>query len=93
MYPRCKEQKGASTYFIFYCKPSKIILDFISELINLKYAFNIPFKITQKTIIMGTSSQFHDSVQLNILPTLSSAEILLLNWPQEKPLSRPGAPF
>ena len=41
---------------------------------------------------MGTSSQFHDGVQLNILPTLSS-EILLLNWVQKKPLRRPGAPF
>ena len=28
---------------------------------------------------MGTSSQFHDGSQLNILPTISS-EILLLNW-------------
>ena len=46
-------------------------LDFISELINLKYAFNIPFKITLKTIIMGASSKFHDGVQLNILATLS----------------------
>ena len=37
----------------------------ISELIiNLKYAFNIPFRITLKTIIMGTSSLFHDGAQL-----------------------------
>ena len=45
---------------------------------------------------MGTSSQFHDSmiqVQLNIFPTFSSAEILLLNWAQEKTLWRSGAPF
>ena len=79
--PRCKEQKEPQPYFILYCKLSKIILGFISELINLKYAFNITFKITQKTIIMGTSSQF----QLNILPTLSS-KILLLNWAEKKPL-------
>ena len=83
---RCKEQNESQPYFIFYCKLSEIILDFISELINLKYGFNIPFKITQKAIIMGTSAQFHDSVHLNILPTLSSAEIVLLNWAQEKPL-------
>ena len=84
--PRCKEQKESQPlYFIFYCKLSKITLDFISELINLKYAFNIPFKITLKTIIIGTSSQFHDGVKLNISPALSS-EILLLNWAQEKPL-------
>ena len=76
--PRCKEQKESQSYFINYCKLSKITLDFISELINLKYAFNIPFKITLKTIIMGTSSELHDGIQINILPTLSS-EILLLN--------------
>ena len=76
--PRCKEQKESQPYFMFYYKLSKITLDFISEIINPKYAFNIPFKTTLKTIIMGTSSQFHDGVQLGILPTLSS-EILLLN--------------
>ena len=83
--PRCKEQKESQPYFIFYCKLSKITPDFISKLINLKYAFNIPLKYNVKTIIMGTFSQFHDGVQLNILPTLSS-EILLLNWTQKKPL-------
>ena len=67
--PRCKEQKESQPYFIFYCKLSKITLDFISELINLKYAFIIPFKITLKAIIMETSSQLHDGVQLSILPT------------------------
>ena len=56
---RCKEQKESQPYFIFYCKLYKIILDFISELINLKCAFNIPFKIALETIIMGTSSKFH----------------------------------
>ena len=80
---RCKEQIQSQSYFIFYSKLSKIILDFVSELINLKYFFNIPFKITLKTITMETSSQFHDGVQLNILSTLSS-EILLLNWLQKK---------
>ena len=49
--PRCIEQEESQPYFIFYCKLSY----FISELINLKYAFNIPFKITLKTITMGTS--------------------------------------
>ena len=83
MCPRCKEQKESQPYFIFCCKLSRITLDFISELINLKYAFNIPFRITLKTIIMEISSQFHDGIQLNILPTLSS-EILLLNWVQKK---------
>ena len=68
--PRCKEQEESQPYFIFYCKFPKLLWDFISELINLKYAFNIPFKITLKTIIMGTFFQFHDGLQLNILPTL-----------------------
>ena len=37
----------------------------ISELIiNRKYTFNIPFRTTLKTIIMETSSQFHDGAQL-----------------------------
>ena len=62
----------------------------ISELINLKYTFNIPFKITLKTIITETSFQFQDDIQLNSLPILSS-EMLLLNWAQKKPLWRPGA--
>ena len=85
--PRCKEQKDSQPYFIFYCKLSKIALDFINELINLKYAFNIPCKFTFRTIIMGTSPQFHYAVLLNILPTLSS-EILFLNLVQKKPLCR-----
>ena len=85
--PRSKEQKESQPYFIFYCKLAKITLDFSSKLINLKYAFNIAFKITLKTIIMGTSSQFHDGAQLNILLTLSS-DILLLTWAQKKLLWR-----
>ena len=44
--PRCKEQKESEPNFIFYCKLPKTTLGLISELINLKYAFNIPFKIT-----------------------------------------------
>ena len=82
---RCKEQNKSQPCFIFYCKLSRITLDIIGKLINMKYAFNIPFKITLKTIIMGTSSQFYDDVQSNILPTLS-VEILLLDWPHKKPL-------
>ena len=80
---KCKEQKESQSCFLFYCNLSKIILDFISELIYLKYPFNIPLKITLKTIIVGTSSQFHDGLQLKILPILSS-EILLRNRAQKK---------
>ena len=55
---------------------SKISLDFSSVqidyyYINLKYTFNIPFRITLKTIIMGTSSQFHDGAQLKFYPHLA----------------------
>ena len=57
---RCKEQEESQHYFTFYCKLSKITLDLISELISLKYAFNIPFKITVQIIIMGNCSQFND---------------------------------
>ena len=56
----------------------------ISELIiNLKYAFNIPFRITLKTIIMGTSSQFHDGAQLKFYPHLAQRYYTLLDWVQE----------
>ena len=79
---RCKKQKESQLYFISYCKLSRITLDFISELTNLKYVFNVTSKIILKTIIMRTSSQLRDGVQLKILPTLSS-DILLLNWAQK----------
>ena len=74
---QCKETKRASTLICILLQAfqnfSRLL---ISELIiNLKYTFNIPFRINLKAIIMGTS-QFHDGAQLaNILPTLSS-EIL-----------------
>ena len=38
-------------------------------IINLKYTFNIPFRITPKTIIMGTFSQFHDGAHLKFYHT------------------------
>ena len=64
--PTCVKNKKSLTPVLYFI--ASFTLDFISGLINLKYAFNIPFKITFKIIIMGTSSQFHDGVQLNILP-------------------------
>ena len=67
----------------------------ISELItNLKYTFNIPFRINLKTIIMGTSSQFHDGAQLKFYPHLAQRYCTLLDWVQEtfvKGWSSPGA--
>ena len=50
----------------------KICRLLISEIItNLKYTFNIPFRITLKTIIIGTSSQFHDGARLKFYPYLA----------------------
>ena len=37
----------------------------------MEYSFDIPFRITFKTIIMGTSSQFHDGEQLKFYPHLA----------------------
>ena len=67
---------------------SKISLDFSSVqidyyYINLKYTFNIPFRITLKTIIMGASSQFHDGAQLTFYPHLAQRYYTLLDWVQE----------
>ena len=72
--PRCRKQEESHPILYFIVSFSKLLWDIISELINLKYTFNIPFKITLKTIQVGTSFsfQFHDGAQLNILPTLSS---------------------
>ena len=53
----------------------------ISELIiNLKYTFNIPFRITLKTIIMGTSSQLHDGAQLKFYPHLAQRYYLWIGF-------------
>ena len=68
LWPRCKERELSHSHFIFYCKIYKNILDFISELTNLNYPFNIPFKISLKAIRMGGSSELLDDVQLKILP-------------------------
>ena len=61
----------------------------INELItNLKYTFNIPFRINPKTIIMGTSSQFHDGAQLKFYPNLAQRYYTLVGG-FKKPLPRP----
>ena len=46
--PRCREQAESQPHFISFFMLSKFTLDFISELINLNYSFNIPFKISLK---------------------------------------------
>ena len=53
---KCREEDESHPHFIFYCKLSKVTPDYISELINLNYSFNIRFKFSLKTIIMGSFS-------------------------------------
>ena len=77
--PDVKNKKSFNPILYFIPSFPKLLWNFISELINLKYAFNISFKITLKTNIMGTSFQFNDGEKLNTLVTLNSG-ILLLNW-------------
>ena len=54
--PRRMEQVESHPHFIFYCKLSKVSLDYISEMINLNYSFNLTFKFSLKTIKMGSFS-------------------------------------
>ena len=68
--PRYKAREESHPDFILYCKLSKRTLDFLGELIHLNYSFNIPFQSSLRAIIMGACSQFHDGVQLKILPAL-----------------------
>ena len=52
--PRCRKQDNSHPHFIFYCKLSKVTPVYISELINLNYSLDIPFKFSLKTIILGS---------------------------------------
>ena len=70
LHPRRMEQVESQPHFIFYCKLSKVTLDNISELINLNYSFNLPFKVSLKPS-KWAPSQFYDGVHLKVLPTLS----------------------
>ena len=70
--PDVKKKMRLNPILCFIARFTKLLWDFTSELISLKYDFNIPFKITLTTIITVTSIQFPDGVHLNILPTLSS---------------------
>ena len=56
LHPRCMEQVESHPRFIFFCELSNVTLDYISELINLNYSFNLPFKLSFKTIKMGSFS-------------------------------------
>ena len=70
MDPRGMEQVESHPHFIFYAKLSKVSLDYISELINLNYSFNLPFNLVSKPSKWALS-QFYDGVHLKIVPTLS----------------------
>ena len=72
LHSRRMEQVESHLHFIFCCKLSKVTLD--SELINLNYSFNLPFKFVSKPS-KWAPSQFYDGVHLKILPTLS--EVIL----------------
>ena len=47
LYPIYKEQEESNSYFVLCCELFKTSLG-LSELINLNYSFNIPFKINLK---------------------------------------------
>ena len=71
--PRCSQQDESHAHFILHYKLSEATLDFISGIINLKYTFYSPFKLSReaKAIINGGFiSQFHDGVLSEILPNL-----------------------
>ena len=56
LHPRRMEQDESHLHCIFYCKLSRVTLNYISELIKLNYSFNLPFKFTLKTIKMDSFS-------------------------------------
>ena len=74
--PDVNKIKSLNPILYFIESFPKLLSNFITELINLKYAVNIPFKVTLRTIIMVTSFPVHDGVQIHFLNTVSS-EILL----------------
>ena len=88
-----KKSLNPTSYFIA-CFPKFLQTShqfrLIISSISLKYTFNILFRITLKTIIIGTSSQFHDGAQLKFYPHFSS-EILHFWIGFKKPLSRSGS--
>ena len=79
-----KKSLNPNLYFIAMQTFQNFSRLLISELIiNLKHIFNISFKITLKTIIMGTSSQFHDGTQLKFYQDLAQRYYTRLDWVQE----------
>ena len=68
LHPRGMEQVESQPHFISYCKLSKVNLDYISELINLNYSFNLLKLVSNSS--RWVPSQFYHGVHLKILPTL-----------------------
>ena len=60
--PDSKEQDESHPHFIFHCK-LLLNLPYISKLINLNYFF----RSSLKPIKIGTKSQFHNGIHLEIL--------------------------
>ena len=56
LHARRMEQAESQLHLVSYCKLSKVTLDYISELFNLNYSFNLPAKFSLKTNKMGSFS-------------------------------------
>ena len=85
LHPRRMEQDEPHPHFIFYCKLSKVTLDYIIELIKLNYSFNLPFKFSFKNIKMGSFSllwwcTFKNSNHTFRSDTHASLQSLLWRW-------------
>ena len=83
LHPRRMEQDESHLHFIFYCKLSKVTLNYISELIKLNYSFNLPFKFSFKTIKMGSFSILWRCTFKNSTHTFRSdthASLQSLSW-------------
>ena len=83
LYPKRMKQVESHLHLIFYCKLSKVSLDYISELINLKYSFNLPFKFSLKNIKMGSFSILWWCTFKNCTHTFTSdthASLQSLSW-------------
>ena len=79
-----KKKKSVNPNLYFIADFQDVSRLLISELIiNLKYTFNILFRIALKTIIMGTSSQLYDDALLKFYPRLAQRYYTLLDCVKE----------
>ena len=64
-----KNKKSLNPVLYFIATFPKLLWDFISEVINLKYAFNTPFKIIQiQSLHRLILSQFNKAFGLSATP-------------------------